>query len=107
DKNFQNFVYFLGGRVSPALKEIIRLNDQFGTHSKAIAQYVDAQANTALDSLSKVVSQRQAALDALNNAKTPDDRNKAQAQLDALPLTKNSGAAFGGALFGIFERLQK
>jgi predicted nucleic acid-binding Zn-ribbon protein len=107
DKNFQTFVDYLGGNVDPALKNIIKLNDEFGTHSKAIAQYVDAQANTALSSLSKVVSARQSALDALNNAKTPDDRKKAQAQLDALPLTKNSGAAFGGALFGIFERLQK
>jgi hypothetical protein len=107
DKNFQTFVDYLGGNVNPALKEIIRLNDEFGTHSKAIAQYVDAQANTALSSLSKVVSQRQSALDALNNAKTPEERKKATSQLDALPLTKNSGAAFGGALFGIFERLQK
>ncbi len=107
DKNFQGFVDFLGGKVSPALKEIIRLNDQFGTHSKSIAQYVDAQATTALDSLSKVVAQRQSALDALNNAKSPDEIAKAQAKLNALPLTKTSGAAFGGALFGIFDRLQK
>jgi hypothetical protein len=107
DKNFQTFVDYLGGNVDPALKNIIKLNDEFGLHSKAIAQYVDAEANSALGSLKRVVDARQAALDALNNAKTPEERKKATAQLDALPLTKNSGAAFGGALFGIFERLTK
>jgi hypothetical protein len=107
DKNFQTFVDYLGGNVDPALKNIIKLNDEFGLHSKAIAQYVDAQANSALSSLTKVVNARQAALDALNNAKTPEDTAKAQKQLNALPLTPGSGAAFGGALFGIFERLTK
>jgi len=106
--NFQTFVDFLGGRVNPALKEIIRLNDEFGTQSKAIAQYVDAQANSALTALTKVITARGTLVDQLSKAKPgSSEAKKLQAQLDATPLTKGGAQAEGAALFGIFERLTK
>jgi hypothetical protein len=108
--NFSTFVDFLGGRVNPALKEIIKLNDQFGTHSKAIADYVDAQANKALSSLTKVISARGDLVSQLEAAQKKGDKGaiaKLQAQLAALPLTAGGGQALGASLFGIFERLTK
>jgi hypothetical protein len=110
NKNFQTFVDFLGGRVNPALKEIIKLNNQFGTQSKAIADYVDAQANKALSSLTKVISARGDLVSQLEAAQKKGDKGaiaKLQAQLAALPLTAGGGQALGASLFGIFERLTK
>jgi len=108
--NFQTFVDFLGGRVNPALKEIIKLNDQFGTQSKAIAQYVDQQANNALSSLTKVISARGDLVSQLEQAQKKGDKKaiaKLTEQLAALPLTAGGGQALGASLFGIFERLTK
>ncbi len=56
DKNFQTFADFLGGDVDPALKEIIRLNKEFGTGSKAILDFVAKNANVAAGGFNKIAA---------------------------------------------------
>lgn len=76
--NFANFVtagtdgY---GRLSKDLKEIISLNDTFGTQSKAIADYLKGQGSAALDGFNQLVAGSTAAgagelKDLANNAIT-------------------------------------
>src|SRR4029077_1255557 len=56
NKNFQTFVDFLGGDVNPALKEIIRLNKEFGTQSKAILDFVAKNASLAASGFNKIAA---------------------------------------------------
>jgi uncharacterized protein (DUF697 family) len=56
NKNFQTFVDFLGGDVNPALKEIIRLNKEFGTQSKAILDFVAKNADRAASGFNKIAN---------------------------------------------------
>jgi exonuclease VII small subunit len=56
NKNFQTFVDFLGGDVDPALKEIIRLNKEFGTQSKAILDYIAKNASLAAGGFNKIAA---------------------------------------------------
>lgn len=108
NKNFGTFVDFLGGKVTPALKEIIRLNEQFGTQSKAIADFVDSEATKALQALTKVITARGSLVDQLAKAKPgSDESKKLAAQLAAQPLTAAGAKAEGSALFGIFAQLTK
>lgn len=44
------------GRLSAGLKEIIQLNERFGTQSKEIAQYVQAQASTAIGAFAAIMA---------------------------------------------------
>ena len=44
------------GRLGTSMREVIRLNDQFGTRSKAVADYLKGQASVAVEGFSKVVS---------------------------------------------------
>lgn len=56
NKNFQTFVDFLGGDVNPALKEIIRLNKEFGTQSKAIMDFIAKNADRAASGFNKIAT---------------------------------------------------
>jgi hypothetical protein len=126
DKNFRTFTEYLGGNVNPALKEIIRLNDEFGTQSKAIADYVDAEAKKGLKGISEFITLRgeiatrfaeaqQKVDDLTKRGKGGSDLREAReelarykAQLDALPIAGQGAAdAIGGALLGVFDRLTK
>ncbi len=92
NKNFQTFADFLGGDVNPALKEIIRLNKEFGTQSKAILDFVAKNASLAASGFNKIA-----------------------ANLDAIPGTINrigpvAAATFGALLDGgksVVEALQE
>ena len=92
NKNFQTFADFLGGDVNPELKEIIRLNKEFGTQSKAILDFVAKNASLAASGFNKIAE-----------------------NLDAIPGTINrigpvAEATFGALLDGgksVVEALQE
>jgi TP901 family phage tail tape measure protein len=59
DENWAAFVRAgtdASGRLSPALQEIIRLNDQMGIRSKAIAEYLQGQGTIAIEGFNTVVA---------------------------------------------------
>jgi hypothetical protein len=66
NKNFQTFADFLGGDVNPALKEIIRLNKEFGTQSKAILDFVAKNASLAAGGFNKIAANLNAIPGSLN-----------------------------------------
>lgn len=122
DKNFRTFIDFLGGKASPALREIISLNDRLGTQSKEIAEFTSAGARQALEGIGGFITARGQILTALDEARkslgSADSKKevaaareeiaKLQAQLNALPIASQSAAsAIGASLFGVMDRLTR
>lgn len=80
------------GRLSDSLKEIIALNERFGTQSKAIADYLKQQAGDAIDAFNAIVAGTadavtgydalKAAIDASNTAWDAAKANHDQAGMD-------------------------
>lgn len=127
--NFSTFAEFVtrdGGRITRELQDIIRLNDQLGTESAAIAEFTSGQARRALDQIGGFITQRGALVDELVDAErrladltrdasrgadpkvlaqTRDEIAKLQRQLSAMPLTEGGAQAVGASLFGVVDRL--
>jgi hypothetical protein len=93
DKNFANFAASATdstGRLNDQMRELIHLNDEYGTHSRAIVEYLKSQGIHALGGLAEIIGGGvdDARLDAI---KTRVDA--AQKAVDALNAAGKTGSA--------------
>lgn len=99
DKNFADFAAAGTdslGRVSDHIKELIDLNQRFGTDSKAVAAWQLGQADSVVAGFSAVEAAQQGAITGYDNIKAAVDT--AQAAVDQLMASGTTGKPLDAAL---------